>query len=222
MKKLLILLLVSISIVLVGCVNSDFTLDIDKKGNETLYAKILTDDYITEKISKEALSTIKDKFKADKLEEISEDNQKGYLLTKKLGNIKDVKSSENKDKVSNEYIDIQKENNLIFDTYNVNVKIKDAFLGELKEESLGIIDFLGQSAHINFHIVTPFKLLESNATNVYKQEDNRINYSWNYSLDELENIHVKFRVPNIKSIIIIGVGIILLIAIFIFLKRKNK
>ena len=44
MKKLLILLLVSISIVLVGCVNSDFTLDIDKKGNETLYAMILTYD----------------------------------------------------------------------------------------------------------------------------------------------------------------------------------
>lgn len=48
MKKIVTLLLVCLSIMLVGCVNTDVTLDIDKNGNSSVSMKLLTSDYLSE------------------------------------------------------------------------------------------------------------------------------------------------------------------------------
>ena len=50
MKNILTLLIICVSTILVGCVNVDFTLDIDKRGNETISVKLLTNDYLLNNI----------------------------------------------------------------------------------------------------------------------------------------------------------------------------
>ena len=62
MKNILTLLIICVSTILVGCVNGDFTLDIDKIGNETISVKLLTNDYLGNNIIQEDLLKIKEKY----------------------------------------------------------------------------------------------------------------------------------------------------------------
>ena len=224
MKKLLAVLLVCFSILLVGCVNTDLTLDIDKKGNMTMAMKLLTNNYMATSITEEDLQSVKKEYKADSIEKINENNQSGYLLKKDLGNIKGLMSSENKDIKDNKFINISEEKNLIYNTYDVTLNIKEALLGEMTEEDMSMLNFIGNSASMNLHMTTPFKLSESNATSTVEEKDGRTTYNWNYTLNTLDSIHVKFNVPNITNIIMIISGaLVIAIGGFIFIrKRKNK
>ena len=224
MKKLLAVLLVCFSILLVGCVNTDLTLDIDKKGNMTMAMKLLTNNYMATNITEEDLQSVKKEYKADSIEKINENNQSGYLLKKDLGNIKGLMSSENKDIKDNKFINISEEKNLIYNTYDVTLNIKEALLGEMTEEDMSMLNFIGNSASMNLHMTTPFKLSESNATSTVEEKDGRTTYNWNYTLNTLDSIHVKFNVPNITNIIMIISGaLVIAIGGFIFIrKRKNK
>ena len=224
MKKLLAVLLVCFSILLVGCVNTDLTLDIDKKGNMTMAMKLLTNNYMATSITEEDLQSVKKEYKADSIEKINESNQSGYLLKKDLGNIKGLMSSENKDIKDNKFINISEEKNLIYNTYDVTLNIKEALLGEMTEEDMSMLNFIGNSASMNLHMTTPFKLSESNATSTVEEKDGRTTYNWNYTLNTLDSIHVKFNVPNITNIIMIISGaLVIAIGGFIFIrKRKNK
>lgn len=224
MKKLLAVLLVCSSILLVGCVNTDLTLDIDKKGNMTMAMKLLTNNYMATNITEEDLQSVKKEYKADSIEKINESNQSGYLLKKDLGNIKGLMSSENKDIKDNKFINISEEKNLIYNTYDVTLNIKEALLGEMTEEDMSMLNFIGNSASMNLHMTTPFKLSESNATSTVEEKDGRTTYNWNYTLNTLDSIHVKFNVPNITNIIMIISGaVVIAIGGFIFIrKRKNK
>ena len=224
MKKLLAILLVCFSILLVGCVNTDITLDIDKKGNMTMAMKLLTNNYVTENITQEDLQKVKEEYKADSIEKINEDNQSGYLLNKDLGNIKDLVSRGNKDIKDSKFINISEEKSLIYNTYDVTLNMKEALIGEMTEEDLSILSFIGNSTSMNLHMTTPFKLVESNATSTFVEKDGRTTYSWDYTLNTLDNIHVKFNVPNFSNIIIIagGVGVIAICGFIFIRKRKNK
>lgn len=224
MKKLLAVLLVCFSILLVGCVNTDLTLDIDKKGNMTMAMKLLINNYMAENMTEEDLQKVKEEYKADSIEKINEANQSGYLLKKDLGNIKDLMASGNKDIKDNKFINISEEKSLIYNTYDVTLNIKEALIGEMTEEDLSMLSFIGNSASMNLHMTTPFKLSESNATSTIEEKDGRTTYSWDYTLNTLDSIHVKFNVPNFSNIIMI-IGGITVIAIggFVFVrKRKNK
>lgn len=224
MKKLLAVLLVCFSILLVGCVNTDLTLDIDKKGNMTMAMKLLINNYMAENMTEENLQKVKEEYKADSIEKINEANQSGYLLKKDLGNIKDLMASGDKDIKDNKFINISEEKSLIYNTYDITLNIKEALLGEMTEEDLSMLSFIGNSASMNLHMTTPFKLSESNATSTIEEKDGRMTYSWDYTLNTLDSIHVKFNVPNFSNIIMI-IGGIAAIAIggFVFIrKRKNK
>lgn len=223
MKKLLALLLICLNIVLVGCANTDLTLDIDKKGNMTVDMKLLMTNYITTNMIEDVLQSVKKDYNIDSVEKIKENNKSGYLLIKNLGNIKDAISNKNKDMKENEFIDISKEKSLIYDTYKVTLNIKKIILGETTEKDMGIIDFIGNPTNINFHMTTPFKLLESNATNIAEIEDGRTTYTWNYTLNILDNMYIKFKVPNFVNISIMICGVLaIIISIFIIKKKKNK
>ncbi|WP_018589950.1 LPXTG cell wall anchor domain-containing protein [Terrisporobacter glycolicus] len=224
MKKLLAVLLVCFSILLVGCVNTDLTLDIDKKGNMTMAMKLLINNYMAENMTEEDLQKVKEEYKADSIEKINEANQSGYLLKKDLGNIKDLMASGNKDIKDNKFINISEEKSLIYNTYDVTLNIKEALLGEMTEEDLSMLSFIGNSASMNLHMTTPFKLSESNATSTIEEKDGRTTYSWDYTLNTLDSIHVKFNVPNFSNIIMIIGGItVIVIGGFVFVrKRKNK
>ncbi|MCC3867437.1 LPXTG cell wall anchor domain-containing protein [Terrisporobacter mayombei] len=224
MKKLLAVLLVCFSILLVGCVNTDLTLDIDKKGNMTMAMKLLTNNYMATNMTEEDLQRVKEEYKADSIEKINEPNQSGYLLKKDLGNIKGLMSSENKNIKDNKFINISEEKSLIYNTYDVTLNIKEALLGEMTEEDLSMLSFIGNSASMNLHMTIPFKLSESNATSTVEEKDGRTTYNWDYTLNTLDSIHVKFNVPNISNIIMIISGVaVIVIGGFIFIrKRKNK
>ena len=224
MKKILILLFICFATVLVGCVNTDLTLDIDKSGNANMFMKLLTNEYLANKITEEDLENIKKEYKIDSIKKISEDNESGYLLTKKLGNIALGITKEDEVVPNNQFIDIEENKGLIFNTYDVNLKLKDAMLGNLSDKDLAMFNLIGDVASMNFHVTSPFKLLQSNATSTVKENDGRTTYNWNYNLNTLENIKIKFRVPNIKNIIIIGgvVLVLFIISIVFIIKRKHK
>jgi len=186
--------------------------------------KLLTNNYMATSITEEDLQSVKKEYKADSIEKINENNQSGYLLKKDLGNIKGLMSSENKDIKDNKFINISEEKNLIYNTYDVTLNIKEALLGEMTEEDMSMLNFIGNSASMNLHMTTPFKLSESNATSTVEEKDGRTTYNWNYTLNTLDSIHVKFNVPNITNIIMIISGaLVIAIGGFIFIrKRKNK
>ena len=223
MKNILTLLIICVSTILVGCVNVDFTLDIDKIGNETISVKLLTNDYLGNNIIQEDLLKIKEKYHVDTIEKVSEDSQSGYLITKKLGNIKDGNLLDNEDILDNKFMNISEEKGLIFNTYDMTIKVNDVIFGNMTQKDLNMINFIGKSANMNFHVVTPFKFLESNATDISKNNDGRIEYSWNYTLTNLENIHIKFKAPNIINICIIGglIVFLIIIGIFIFIRKRK-
>ncbi|MEG0857453.1 MAG: LPXTG cell wall anchor domain-containing protein [Terrisporobacter sp.] len=223
MKKIVTLLLVCLSIMLVGCVNTDVTLDIDKNGNSSVSMKLLTSDYLSEGLNESDLQNIKEEYQADTIEAISENGQSGYLLTKKLGNLKETQSVKD-DNTMNEYFEINKESGFLFDVYDVNIKIKDALFSDMTAEEKSMLSYFGTSANMNFHVKTPFELLESNATSTNEEEGKTV-YNWNYNLNTLDNIHVKFKFINIVNIGVIIAGVILLAGLGIYFykrKRNNK
>ncbi|WP_455538537.1 hypothetical protein [Terrisporobacter sp.] len=224
MRKLSILLLVCLTIMLAGCVNTDLTLDIDKKGNMNMSMKVLANDYIASKVTKEDLKNVKEKFVVDDVEKISENGQLGYLLTKKLGNINDSLFKKDNDIKRNKLIDVKEDKGLIFNTYDITLKLKDNIINQVSKKDLQVLNFIGDSVNVNFHVKSPFKLLDSNATSEKKESDGRTVYDWDYTLGTLDNINIKFRVPNLKNIeILIGLAVLILICCFIFIKRrKNK
>lgn len=223
MKKVLTLLLVCINIILAGCVNADLTVDIDARGNMNMLMKVLANDNLANRITYKDLKNIKKEYKIDSLEKISENNQSGYLMTKQLGNIKDRISKTNQDIKNNRMINIIENKGFVFNTYDITLKLKDLINGDVSKEKLSMINLIGNSANMSFHIKSPFKLLDSNATSIQKEEDGRTTYTWSYTLKTLDNINIKFKVPNFTNIsIIMGVIILIIISCFIFIIRKNK
>jgi hypothetical protein len=221
MKKLLIPVIMFMTIItLTGCVDSDITLNIDKKGNTSISTQILSSDYLMGNLNEQDLKT-----KYDKVEKITEPGKSGFKITENLGNIADLNVKDNKD--ISEYadvIDMKKEEKFLYNIYDVNIKLKDYMKKNMTNEEMGVLNLFGSNFDLDFHLNTPIKLIESNATS--SSEKNGIyTYNWDFTLSSLENIHAKVKVPNITNICILLVGILLVIILLIVLiikKKKNK
>lgn len=222
MKKLLVLLIICFSTLLIGCVNTDLTLKIDKKGNMTMAMKLLTTNYIATNMTEDYLQNAKEEYEVDSVEKINENNQSGYLLKKDLGNIRDIMYSENKDIKDNKFIDISEEKSFIYNTYDVTLNIKEVILGKMTEKDMSMLSLIGDSASINLHMTTPFKLLDSNSTSIVEEKDGRTSYTWNYTLNTLDSIHIKFKVPNFVNIIMIISGLVIIAIGGVIFIRKIK
>ncbi|WP_195937820.1 hypothetical protein [Romboutsia sp. 1001713B170131_170501_G6] len=218
MKKLTALITIFISIfVLTGCVNTDITLDIDKKGNISASAQILSSDYLMKGIDETKL-----KESYSNVEKITGPGKTGYKITENLGNIKDIKIDNNKD--LSKYADlikINQEDKFLYNIYDVNIRIKDYMQKNMSSEEVGILSLLGSGFDLNFHLNTPLKLIESNATS--NSEENGIHtYNWDFNLGNVDNIHAKVKIPNIKNIAMLVFAIIVLIGIIVFIIKKEK
>lgn len=66
------------------------------------------------------------------------------------------------------------------------------------------------------------KLLDSNLTSTVEEKDRRTTYTWNYTLNKLDSIHIKFRVTNFVSIIMIISGVIDIYWRIYFYKKKKR
>lgn len=218
MKKLIALITIFISIfVLTGCVNTDITLDIDKKGNISASAQILSSDYLMKGIDETKL-----KESYSNVEKITEPGKTGYKITENLGNIKDIKIDNNKD--LSKYADlikINQEDKFLYNIYDVNIRLKDYMQKNMSSEEVGILSLLGSGFDLNFQLNTPLKLIESNATS-NSEEDGIHTYNWDFNLGNVDNIHAKVKIPNIKNIAMLVFAIIVLIGIIVFIIKKRK
>lgn len=221
MKKIFISIFMIISVVmLTGCVNSDISLNIDKKGNASVTAKILSSDYLMNGINEEEL-----KSNYDSVEKITEQGKTGYKITENLGNIANLKQNNIKgiDKFD-DLVSVKKVDSFLYNTYDINIKLKDYMNKNISNEERGMLSLFGSGFDLNFNLNTPIELVESNA-NSNSKKDGIYTYNWNLNLSNLENIHIKAKIPNVKNIMILSIlGIILILglAVFILKKRRNK
>ncbi|GAA0714610.1 transmembrane domain-containing protein [Paraclostridium ghonii] len=221
MKKILISIFMIISVVmLTGCVNSDISLNIDKKGNASVTAKILSSDYLMNGINEQEL-----KSNYDSVEKITEQGKTGYKITENLGNIANLKQNNIKgiDKFD-DLVSVKKVDSFLSNTYDINIKLKDYMNKNISNEEMGMLNLFGSGFDLNFNLNIPMELVESNA-NSNSKKDGIYTYNWNLNLSNLENIHVKAKIPNVKNIMILSIlGIILILglAVFILKKRRNK
>ncbi|MFR3567068.1 MAG: hypothetical protein ACLTUR_03670 [Paraclostridium sordellii] len=220
MRKFIVLITMIITTtILAGCVNSDITLDVDKKGNASLTAQILSNDTLMKGINEDDL-----KQSYDSVEKITDEGKTGYRITKNLGNITNLDLKNNKDMSKYaDIVDINTQNKFFYTIYDVNIKLKDYMKKNLSNEEMGILNLFGSNFDLNFHLNTPIKLISSNATTT-SDKDGVYTYNWNFSLGNLENIQASAKIPNVTNILIvsiISIIVVIILAIFIIRKRKS-
>lgn len=220
MRKFIVLITMIITTtILAGCVNSDITLDVDKKGNASLTAQILSNDTLMKGINEDDL-----KQSYDSVEKITDEGKTGYRITKNLGNITNLDLKNNKDMSKYaDIVDINTQNKFFYTIYDVNIKLKDYMKKNLSNEEMGILNLFGSNFDLNFHLNTPIKLISSNATTT-SDKDGVYTYNWDFSLGNLENIQASTKIPNVTNILIvsiISIIVVIILAIFIIRKRKS-
>ncbi|CEJ74130.1 Protein of uncharacterised function (DUF3153([[Clostridium] sordellii] len=220
MRKFIVLITMIITTtILAGCVNSDITLDVDKKGNASLTAQILSNDTLMKGINEDDL-----KQSYDSVEKITDEGKTGYRITKNLGNITNLDLKNNKDMSKYaDIVDINTQNKFFYTIYDVNIKLKDYMKKNLSSEEMGILSLFGSNFDLNFHLNTPIKLISSNATTT-SDKDGVYTYNWDFSLGNLENIQASAKIPNVTNILIvsiISIIVVIILAIFIIRKRKS-
>ncbi|CEN75669.1 Protein of uncharacterised function (DUF3153) [[Clostridium] sordellii] len=220
MRKFIVLITMIITTtILAGCVNSDITLDVDKKGNASLTAQILSNDTLMKGINEDDL-----KQSYDSVEKITDEGKTGYRITKNLGNITNLDLKNNKDMSKYaDIVDINTQNKFFYTIYDVNIKLKDYMKKNLSNEEMGILNLFGSNFDLNFHLNTPIKLISSNATTT-SDKDGVYTYNWDFSLGNLENIQALAKIPNVTNILIvsiISIIVVIILAIFIIRKRKS-
>ncbi|MDU1454962.1 MAG: hypothetical protein E6912_09220 [Paeniclostridium sordellii] len=220
MRKFIVLITMIITTtILAGCVNSDITLDVDKKGNASLTAQILSNGTLMKGINEDDL-----KQSYDSVEKITDEGKTGYRITKNLGNITNLDLKNNKDMSKYaDIVDINTQNKFFYTIYDVNIKLKDYMKKKLSNEEMGILNLFGSNFDLNFHLNTPIKLISSNATTT-SDKDGVYTYNWDFSLGNLENIQASAKIPNVTNILIvsiISIIVVIILAIFIIRKRKS-
>ena len=90
-----------------------------------------------------------------------------------------------------------------------------------KEDSM-MMNLIGNTATLNFHIISPLKFIDSNATSSSKNQDGRITYNWEYSLYSVKNIHIKFKIMNYINVAFVIIIILILLAIIYKYRKKKK
>ncbi|CEO04771.1 Protein of uncharacterised function (DUF3153) [[Clostridium] sordellii] len=220
MRKFIVLITMIITTtILAGCVNSDITLDVDKKGNASLTAQILSNGTLMKGINEDDL-----KQSYDSVEKITDEGKTGYRITKNLGNITNLDLKNNKDMSKYaDIVDINTQNKFFYTIYDVNIKLKDYMKKNLSNEEMGILNLFGSNFDLNFHLNTPIKLISSNATTT-SDKDGVYTYNWDFSLGNLENIQASAKIPNVTNILIvsiISIIVVIILAIFIIRKRKS-
>lgn len=218
MKKLFVIIILFASIILVGCAKTDLTLDIDKDGNTKMSMKFISKQ--SGSLSQDELLEIKEKYGADNIKKISEGDYNGYIISKSLGNIKDEVIYNNSKK--NNLIKLKKNKSFLYTTYDVNFNIKDEIKNNMSKEDSMMMNLIGNTATLNFHIISPLKFIDSNATSSSNNQDGRITYNWEYSLYSVKNIHIKFKIMNYINVAFVIIIILILLAIIYKYRKKKK
>lgn len=217
MKKIITLSILSLSIFLISCgsatINTETTITNDHVSNINI---ILTYDALVK--DKLGTTILKDITASDLEVKSSYDNQnKMYLeeLVLSKDNINNLLSNSK----LNEYLSIEtnKSTSLFKNQYTFNIK----FLSDLS--SLVDSNISTYLAYIPFNnkIIIPGKLLSSNSNNIINENT----LEWTYTLDQINsttNLQFEYEVYSISRILLFILITITLIAITIYLVRKNK
>lgn len=225
MKKGIILsIMMMFMLMLVGCIDADITLDMDKDGTGRMIIEMVAPDEMMNKLTQEEIAALEKEY--EKVEIIEEEGKYGYKLTTKKENLSEINEDASGSLDSNfdyvKYVNLTEEKGLFANTYKVNLNLKDAMLGELSAEEKSMLAFVGGSANIGIHIKTPIELEESNATSV-TEENGKYIYNWDYNLSNIGSINATMKAPNIINIGIVMVLVIAVVVGIVFvIRKKNK
>ncbi|HBY20844.1 MAG: hypothetical protein A2Y24_06475 [Clostridiales bacterium GWE2_32_10] len=213
MKKGLILgVLLTMLLVLSGCMKADYNININKDGSGVLEIAMLYNNEVLSYISDLQKSKDELKKKGFEVSDYKTETQTGYKGTKK------VASYEEMSKLLGE---MNKGGNAA--NQGVNLKVE-----KNKLTITGLLDFstdnseemntLLKQVEININVKTPFKVLENNATKVEGDV-----YTW--KIDLTAKNEIKFVADTSDKmlivLIILGVAVLMVIILFITVAIKN-
>lgn len=224
MKKGIILsIMMMFMLMLVGCIDADITLDMDKDGTGRMIIEMVAPDEMMNKLTQEEIAALEKEY--EKVE-IIEEGKYGYKLTTKKEDVSEINEDASVSLDSNfdydKYVNLTEEKGLFTNTYKVNLNLKDAMLGELSAEEKSMLAFVGGSANVGIHIKTPIELEESNATSITEENEKYV-YNWDYNLSNIGSINATMKAPNIINIVIAIVLVIaVIVGIVVVIRKKNK
>lgn len=222
MKRVFVFVLALLLIMcLSGCIRYNTTLDIKPNGKADItmiFAYSISADEEPDMDEDTLADMVKEGWK---YKEYSEDNFKGYILTKENVDILDLKKSLHGTYMDMDHTTANFEITKDGSKYTLDWKVFD---GDQSSEIISIKEMLKMSdGYMTFVIKLPTKPINSNATNV---SDDGKTLTWDLtSLDSTQTIHVEFRLLNMSLIIgLIAGGLVLIavIALIIVLIVKNK
>lgn len=238
------LILVMMSLLLSGCVKFNANMEI-KKDKSMNYSIIYAFD--KSMFGEEELldSDDQDKMKemGFEISEYSQDNWRGFNLTKEIKNIDEVSS--NSDEVIYSLSDLLEESNMennnIFkvkkgflkNVYTAKIKFNSSDSGltnskddndtteiEGMDELSDSISSLTSNLDLSYNVKLPYSATSNNATNA---SDDKKTLSWTLSTNKASYIEFEFPIYNLTNIYILA-GIVLIIIVGIVLsliKRRN-
>ena len=129
-KGIIFSIMMMFMLMLVGCIDADITLDMDKDGTGRMIIGMVAPDEMMNKLTQEEIAALEKEY--EKVE-IIEEGKYGYKLTTKKENLSEINEDASVSLDSNfdydKYVNLTEEKGLFTNTYKVNLNLKDAMLG---------------------------------------------------------------------------------------------
>lgn len=222
-KKRITLLFVAIlcSFMTTGCISLNMNVSIDKKGNMTNSASLSMPTYLVGQDADLLKESILNE-NPDSEVNVYEYESKTYTEIKNSpGNISKLykQYKKNPDNIQ-DFLYLDKKNSFLYDKYSCTFFLKDVLLDNLDEDDAFTLAMMDSMLDFSFRLELPMELIEGNNTHYIDESDGIYTYIWNYSLSEIDDIYVSFKVLNLKPLLltllaIFSGGILLFI-------RRNK
>ncbi len=200
---------------LCGCVNTDTTITIDRKGNATLEEKTLFSSEIMDYIDKELSSKISEiESRNDPnftIEEISEDSKSGVKITEIINNIKENDISYD-DLFLHEVIKTQLESERLVDVNKTFFTTSYDFNFDIAWKK--DVDLVKTKITINI----PVKAKTHNATSI---DEKKHSYTWKITEPE-HNISLSYSTVNIGAVVVCCLPILALLILCIIVLLLNS
>ena len=218
MKKIKLILTMTLMMLLSGCVNIDMTLDLEKDGSGKIITEVLMQEDLMGEISEEDIKSQYPDYES--FEIIEKEGKKGYKITSKVISENDT-LTEDEVLTMEEDLGYKVDKKLFTITESININLKELLLGEMSAEDMQMISFIGGTANIGFHIKTPNEFETNNATSITEDGD-KIVYNWDYTLDNVGEISISYNSLNMINVGILSVLIIGIIAGLVAVLKKRK
>lgn len=223
-RKFLVVAIISMMMMLVGCVDTDITIDLEKNGSGNVRVEMKGPEAILGTLSEEEIESLRGQY--DQVEVINSDGISGCIVTSKIKDISEIASkmpifNEQTEEENKNFIYLNEEKGLFSSTYTVNIGLKDIIFKEMTQEEQLMMNYAGANSNVKLHLKTPNTVESSNATSSTKENDKNV-YNWDYTLSNVGNANFTIKKTNTLNIVItVILAIALIVGAFIYIRRKK-